>query len=1087
MIVGKENTKVMYNSNVSARRRAVAVSLVLALAAGLLGLLGASPASAVPGTPPLITWNMQGQANGDAANKWTFNIGTMVNGWQTPPIMALQEMGPGLPTPAPGTAVNYLSTANGGLAAIPAGANLVGSLPPYSFQGGPQQVRHGQWASGGVNHDVYFLQTDRNGDRWAGGRVNIGFVTERAADEVAVVPNPLGQATGYSARATLGLRFGTTWYFTVHALSHSNGSDAPGLLANISRFVTSRGQNEDWVALGDWNRDPGNFPAAALPAGAGILASGVRTQRSGGELDYAVYSNGIPGGVNVAAMNNSNPGYSYSDHIPVLVGQLQAAATPVQSIGGQAVESMAAGGVLDVANQGITDSSSVDTFVRNGQSNQSWTLDWYSDYTVRFKGLGSGKCINISGQNPGSGAVLSLFGCSDQTSQRWTPVYQGNSEYQFKSVLKPSLCMNIDGGQDDPNHTKNVILYACQNTSNERWIFTSANASTQTAATPVDLSQTVPGPATLENMNSGGVLDAEEELTANGTNIVSWHRNGQNNQGWNLNWVTSDTVIFKGAGSGRCLDIYLSDQNVTAGRKLVLWDCTGGDSQEWQTEQLVNGQVALHNHLYPTLCLDVSGAPTNPDNGTMDAYTCNGDPNQQWLFTPYDPNGTPQQDTDPDETESFSRTATPDPGQPAQRVGYYTSWSTYANAFYPKNLDTEGIASKLTILNYAFENIDPTNLTCMEANKASSNDENSTDGNDGSSDAYADYQKEYTSDTSVDGSSDTWNQPLRGNFQQLKELKAKYPNLKILVSLGGWTYSKYFSDAAATDASRKKFVSSCINMYIKGNLPQIGDDPAGGTGVAAGIFDGFDIDWEFPGSNSGHLGNHVSAQDGANYTALLNEFRTELDALGGPHHTLTAALPAGPTEINQLNIPSVANALDLGDVMTYDMHGAFETNGPTNFQAPLYDTPASPAFGTAFTVNDAITHYLNGGYPAAKLTLGVPFYGRGWTGVPDGGQHGRYQTVTGPTAAFPLSQEPGVVDWKELQAAGKTSNYYYDQDTKSTWIYDGTNFWSIDTPDSLTDKRQYIKDNNLGGVMMYSLEADDANSTLLNAATGFTS
>ncbi|MYS86607.1 glycoside hydrolase [Streptomyces sp. SID5474] len=468
----------------------------------------------------------------------------------------------------------------------------------------------------------------------------------------------------------------------------------------------------------------------------------------------------------------------------------------------------------------------------------------------------------------------------------------------------------------------------------------------------------------------------------------------------------------------------------------------------------------------------------------MDVYTCNGQPNQQWILSPYDPTGTPQQPSDPEINESFIRVATPDPGAPTQRVGYYTSWSTYANAFHPKNLDTQGIAGKLTVLQYAFENIDPVNLTCMAANKPSSPDENDPVGNDGSADAYADYQKIYGSDISVDGTADSWAQPLRGNFNQLKQLKAKYPNLKVLMSIGGWTYSKYFSDVAATDASRKTFVASCIDVYIRGNLPQIGDDPAGGSGAAAGVFDGFDIDWEFPGSANGHYGNHVSPQDGANYTALLAEFRAELTALGGRPYTLTAALPAGPTEIGNLDVPSVANVLDLGNVMSYDMHGAFEANGPTNFQAPLYDTPASPAYGTAFTANDAISRYLNNGFPAGKLTMGVPFYGRGWTGVPDGGQHGRYQSVTGPTAAFPYSQQPGVADWKELKAAGLTNSYYYDQASRSTWIHDGTNFWSIETPDSLADKRQYIKNLGLGGVMIYSLDADDPSTTLLNAATG---
>jgi GH18 family chitinase len=136
-------------------------------------------------------------------------------------------------------------------------------------------------------------------------------------------------------------------------------------------------------------------------------------------------------------------------------------------------------------------------------------------------------------------------------------------------------------------------------------------------------------------------------------------------------------------------------------------------------------------------------------------------------------------------------------------------------------------------------------------------------------------------------------------------------------------------------------------MFIKGNLPTgISGDPAGGTGAAAGIFDGFDIDWEYPGSNNGHLGNHVSAQGGANYTALLAEFRNELNALGGTkRYSLTAALPAGPTEISKLNLPDLAKVLDRADVMTYDFHGAFEPTGPANFQAPLYRTSSVTSAG----------------------------------------------------------------------------------------------------------------------------------------------
>src|SRR5262245_24238341 len=279
-----------------------------------------------------------------------------------------------------------------------------------------------------------------------------------------------------------------------------------------------------------------------------------------------------------------------------------------------------------------------------------------------------------------------------------------------------------------------------------------------------------------------------------------------------------------------------------------------------------------------------------------------------------------------------------------QTVAYFDQWGIYGNAYYVKNLDTEGIAGRLTTLIYDFENIDPTNLTCFEAIKASdATNESDPNAGDGAGDAFADYQKSYTSDISVDGTADSWSQPIKGNFNQLRELKVKYPNIKILLSLGGWTYSKYFSDVAASAASRQKFVSSCITMFLKGNLPTgISGDASGGTAAGAGLFDGFDIDWEYPGA-AGHTGNHFGPQDKANFTLLLQEFRTELDSYGssvGKHFLLTAAVPSGQDKIAQIQTNQVGNYLDFADVMTYDMHGAWEATGPTNFQDPLFDSPS---------------------------------------------------------------------------------------------------------------------------------------------------
>ncbi len=428
------------------------------------------------------------------------------------------------------------------------------------------------------------------------------------------------------------------------------------------------------------------------------------------------------------------------------------------------------------------------------------------------------------------------------------------------------------------------------------------------------------------------------------------------------------------------------------------------------------------------------------------------------------------------------------------KFAYFTQWGIYGNAFYPKNLDTSGMAGKLDFLQYAFENIDPVNKTCFEANSAASQDENNPNAGDGAGDVFADYQKTYDAGTSVSGVADVWNQPIAGNFNQLKELKAKYPNLKILVSIGGWTYSKYFSDVAATDAARKKFVSSCIDMFIKGNLPVQGG--YGGTGSGAGIFDGIDIDWEDPGSSGGHLGNHVSAADKQNYTLLLAELRSELDAYGssiGKHMYLTAAVPAGQDKIQYIETNKVGQYLDYANAMTYDMHGAWENS--TNLQDPLYSSPSDPftipGSSEKYSVDAAVNAWtagdsafgIPGGFPASKLTIGYPLYYRGWTGVPAGSKHGLYQSATGGATGHALSGNvAGVSFYKELTGFVDNPSYtYYDSQAQAAYFYDGTTLWSGDNAQSVKAKTDYAHCKGLAGAMMYSLEALDPSATLFNA------
>ncbi len=254
-------------------------------------------------------------------------------------------------------------------------------------------------------------------------------------------------------------------------------------------------------------------------------------------------------------------------------------------------------------------------------------------------------------------------------------------------------------------------------------------------------------------------------------------------------------------------------------------------------------------------------------------------------------------------------------------MAYFAQGGIYQRAYYVKNIDTSGSAANLNVINYASNNV--INNRCSVGVTQT-----------GVGDAYADYQKSFDAGTSVDGQADSSSQTLKGNFNQLKKLKAKYPNLKIVMSLGGWTWSDGFYSAARPE-NRAAFVASCIDAYIKGNLPADSGTGTGGTGAAAGIFDGIDIDWEYLGVCGNNPSCGASSADKANFTALLAEFRKQLDAVR-PGLLLTAAVAGGEDKIVNYDIPAISQYLDAINLMTYDFFGAWAATGPTAFHSPLY-------------------------------------------------------------------------------------------------------------------------------------------------------
>ncbi|GGT10320.1 hypothetical protein GCM10010271_10960 [Streptomyces kurssanovii] len=403
-----------------------------------------------------------------------------------------------------------------------------------------------------------------------------------------------------------------------------------------------------------------------------------------------------------------------------------------------------------------------------------------------------------------------------------------------------------------------------------------------------------------------------------------------------------------------------------------------------------------------------------------------------------------------------------------KRVGYFTQWGVYGRGFQVKDVDTSGQAARLTHINYAFGNVNADGR-CFTGNVP------------GEADAWADYVRPLEAQDSVDGVADTAEQPLAGNFNQLRELKAKHPGLKVMISLGGWSWSTHFSDAARTPESRKALVSSCIDLYIKGNLPA--DGARGGEGAAAGLFDGIDIDWEWPGSE-GDADTVYRPEDKRNFTALVHEFRTQLDAYatsrhkaeGGKrkHYELSAFVPTAPAKIDAgFEVRKIMRDFDFVNLQGYDFHVSGEKT--TAQQSALY------ARGD-FSVDQTVRDWLRRGAPARKLVVGMPFYGQGWTGVTGGGD-GMGRPAAAPA---PATWAAGYEDYKALKKLADSGTYKVHRDRRNghAWLFDGTTLWTYDDPAVLRAKTSYIRDRGLGGAMFWSLDGDTADGELTAAVDG---
>ncbi|MDT9689824.1 glycoside hydrolase family 18 chitinase [Streptomyces sp. P9(2023)] len=361
------------------------------------------------------------------------------------------------------------------------------------------------------------------------------------------------------------------------------------------------------------------------------------------------------------------------------------------------------------------------------------------------------------------------------------------------------------------------------------------------------------------------------------------------------------------------------------------------------------------------------------------------------------------------------------------KLGYFTNWGVYGRNYHVKNLVTSGSAAKITHINYAFGNVQGGKCTI--------------------GDAYADYDKAYTADQSVDGKADTWDQPLRGNFNQLRKLKAQYPNIKVLWSFGGWTWSGGFGQAVQNPTA---FAQSCYDLV---------EDPRW-----ADVFDGIDLDWEYPNA----CGLSCDTSGPASFKNMMQAMRAKF----GSGNLVTAAVTADASSGGKIDAADYAGAaqyMNWFNVMTYDFFGAWAAQGPTAPHSPLTSYPGIPQAG--FNSAEAIAKFKAKGVPASKLLLGIGFYGRGWTGVTQSAPGG---TATGPAAG---TYEQGIEDYKVLKnscpATGTVAGTAY--------AHCGSNWWSYDTPATVTSKMSWAKNQGLGGAFFWEFSGDSSNGELVGA------
>ena len=327
---------------------------------------------------------------------------------------------------------------------------------------------------------------------------------------------------------------------------------------------------------------------------------------------------------------------------------------------------------------------------------------------------------------------------------------------------------------------------------------------------------------------------------------------------------------------------------------------------------------------------------------------------------------------------------------------------------------------------------------------------------------------------------------LASNFQSIAELKQINPQLKVLLSIGGWTYSENFSAVAASSDLRKAFADNIVKFLNK--YPG---------------FDGVDIDWEYP-----IAGNdiHHTPDDKINFNSLIHDIRTAMDSTGHTYYLTIASAHNSKQgdggSVDNFDVKGLfQNGVNWIDIMAYDIYQSTSEPTQTNNAAALFQ----PATDTSINAGDdsvsaSIADYKKQGLTMDEihqLVLGIPLYGYGWKSVSVAGNDpnypGLFATATSKLPNPYVQGSDGIFTYKTI-----VDRLISDQGLQATWwqqnpddssqppyqfstYYSPTTkaFVSFDDVQSATAKADYILSQGLGGAMFWELSGDATNGSSL--------